>query len=188
MARIACLGWGSLVWDPRELPLQREWFADGPFVQVEFVRQSKDGRITLVLEASALPVRSLWTVMEGTDLTFARDALRKREGLPQNCSEGIGAWSRCDSSPELISHLPEWAPSHEVEGVVWTALPPKFNGKERRVPTIEEVLEYLRGLTGNVRDLAERYIRRTPRQIDTRYRRRIEAVLQWTCRNSCSPS
>lgn len=74
MAIIACMGWGSLVWDPRELPIHRKWFEDGPFIRIEFVRQSSGGRITLVLEPSATPVRSLWAVMDTADIATAMEA------------------------------------------------------------------------------------------------------------------
>jgi len=158
MSRIACLGWGSLVWDPRELPIQRQWFADGPFIQVEFLRQSDDGRITLVLDASASVTRSLWAVMDTAALNEAKEALRKREGTLKR-NDHIKAWSMGEDPPDLLAKLPQWAESRGIDSVVWTALPPKFSEK-KCVPTVEQVVCYLSGLTGNARANAESYIRR----------------------------
>lgn len=182
MTVIACLGWGSLVWDPRELPIQRNWFEDGPLIQVEFARQSQDGRITLVLESTAPPVRSLWAVMDTTDIAAAREALRLRESIPSGSAHRVAAWSSDEPPPQMISDLPEWARARGIYGVVWTALPSKFDGAER-TPTEEEVIRYLGQLTGARRENAERYIRCTPKQIDTPYRRRIETALHWVPAN-----
>ena len=175
MPTIACLGWGSLVWDPRELPIQRKWFADGPFVKVEFLRQSKGNRITLVLDSNARPVRSLWAVMDAADLPGAKEALRSREGCN---AVDIGTWSRGSNEPPNIVELPQWANAHGFDAVVWTALSAKFgNGG---APTADQVVGYLRALSGAARDAAEAYVRRAPKQIDTSYRRKIEAELGWT--------
>ncbi len=182
MPIIACLGWGSLVWDARTLPIQRGWFDDGPFVKVDFLRQSDGGRITLVLDpsATATPTRSLWAIMDNMELENAKEALRMRESIPKNGAHNIGSWSRGAAAPALIVELPAWAEAHGIGSVVWTALPPKFQNQDGRVPTADEVVAYLRSLTGRVREDAERYIRRAPAQIDTPYRRKIEAALNWT--------
>ena len=179
MARIACLGWGSLIWEPRGLPVQGKWSEDGPLISVEFARQSLDGRITLVLVETDRLVPSLWAIMESVDLTSSIEALRCREGIPiKNIEKHVCRWSAGQPSPKLIPGLSEWADTNNVDHVVWTGLPPKFNGKEI-LPTAEKIVKYLEQLSGEQRDRAEQYIRRAPRQIDTMYRRIIESSLQW---------
>ena len=177
MTNIACLGWGSLIWDPRNLPIRRYWFDDGPLIPLEFARQSMDDRITLVISCDARPVRSLWALMDSDSLNDARKRLQRRERTTN--PEHIDDWSRGRLSPVSIPGLSEWAVARNVDSVIWTALPPRFNGEDDRQPRVEEVLGHLRALSGTKRDEAEKYIRRAPRQIDTAYRRRIEAELHW---------
>jgi hypothetical protein len=177
---IACLGWGSLVWYPDGLPIRRGWFNDGPMINVEYARQSDNGRITLVLSEGAAPVRSLWAIMECDDLSTAKDALRMREGM--RTAEKIGAMKAGEAEPALINGCSAWLASSGIDAVVWTAIAAKFNGTER-LPTEDEVVAYLESLRSPKRDLAETYVRNTPIQIDTNYRRTIEARLHWTPSN-----
>jgi hypothetical protein len=180
--RIACLAWGSLVWDTRQLPIRREWFKDGPFVSVEFTRQSEDGRITLVIDPRAEPVRVLWAHMLSSSLADAQKALRDREGITAtNWLPRIGSWRSGHPPPRDIPELPQWAEARDLDAVVWTALPPSFNG-ETRSPSLQEVIEYLRVLSDDKLARARDYIERAPQQINTAFRRRIEAALGWPCR------
>ena len=176
MTMIACIGWGSLIWDPRTLPIQSKWFQDGPLIPVEFVRESKDRRLTLVILQSAKPMRSLWAVMDDTNLVTAIGALCKRE---RTVTSNIGRWSTGEPAPKYIPDLPEWATSRGIEDVIWTALGPRFNDTAGKVPTVDDAVQYLRDLSGTLRDEAEKYIRHTPVQIDTQYRRRFEAEFGW---------
>ena len=178
MTNIACLGWGSLIWCRKKLPIRRHWFEDGPLIPLEFARQSEDDRITLVITLAARPVRSLWALMDSDSLDEAKEQLQRREG--PTIPEYIGDWSRGQLSPVSIPGLSEWALARNIDSVVWTALPPKFKGENNRQPGVEDVLQHLRALSETKQDAAEKYIRRAPRQIDTDYRRRIEAELEWS--------
>lgn len=181
-SKIGCLAWGSLVWDPRQLPLQGQWFNDGPLVRVEFARQSDDDRVTLVIVPIAQPVRVLWAHLACRDLEAARRALRERECITaRNWRSRIGSWTRAEPSPEHMPDLPKWAEAHNLDAIVWTALTPRFRG-ESRSPSADELLEYLRELSGTTLAGAREYVERAPRQIDTEYRRRMEAALGWTRR------
>lgn len=178
---IACLGWGSLVWDARDLPIRREWFRDGPFVQVEFARVSMDGRLTLVIDPRAHPVRVLWAQMTSESLRSAREALGVREGIKDGGqSKSIGVWERGEADPLTIPNLAVWATAHQLDAVIWTALKPRRSREDDLPPTEEQVIDYLKTLRGPACDSARKYVQRAPRQVDTDFRRAIETRLGWT--------
>jgi len=148
-------------------------------ISVEFARQSSNGRLTLVIEPNAKPVRSLWAVMDNMELEAAVEVLRSREGIPKSAKNKIGRWSIGDESSSDIPDLPEWVRSRGIESVIWTALGPKFNNNDGEAPSVEQAVQYIRNLSGSARDEAEKYVRHAPPQIDTDYRRRFEAELGW---------
>jgi hypothetical protein len=173
--RISCLGWGSLIWKPEDLPVGK-WLSDGPHIPIEFARQSADGRMTLVIAEDGGPVRVLWAPLDVKTIDEARKALAHREGCQLNA---IGYWSPLvKPNSKSSATIASWALTKGLDGVVWTALKPKF-GDEYRMPSAGEVIGYLTGLSGIPMEKAKEYVRRAPVQIKTPYRARIEDELGW---------
>jgi len=181
MGAFICLGWGSLIWCQKTLPVSGAWQADGPDLPLEFARESRDRRITLVICEGAPTVTTLWARLNVSSLDAAKQALASREGVTAgNVKYSIGAWSPAGATDHHGAvTIGEWASGRDIAGVVWTALKPKI-GNDYRVPTQEEVTSHLRGLQGLERDVAEEYVRLAPRQIVTPYRVAIEGTLGWT--------
>ena len=179
---IACLGWGSLIWSPRGLPVKSGWFEDGPLLPIEFARESRDRRITLVLTPDAALVRSLWTIMSDPNLEAARESLRLREGIgPRSASKHIGWCDPVKHSDGLFANdIASWTKRQELGGAVWTALPPGFQNTPSEVPTAAEIVAHLRDLDAAPRRVVEEYVRRAPLQIDTEHRRTLEIEFGWT--------
>ena len=168
-----------MVWDPRGLPIRGIWNNDGPLLPIEFCRQSDDGRLTLIICPKAWKVRTFWSLLALNRLEDAVRALQERENIPnKNKEKHIGTWTPQKQTDNDI--INKWATHLTLDAVVWTNLPSKFNGKSEKCPTENEAIRYLRDLQYNRRKDAELYIRMTPRQIDTKYRRKIEAELGWT--------
>jgi hypothetical protein len=95
-------------------------------------------------------------------------------------SASIGSWAQnSEATDEFNRLLGDWAERMNLDAVIWTALSPRVEG-ETRIPSVEEVISHLSGLSYEKRKHAETYIRMAPRQTDTDYRRKIEAVLHWS--------
>jgi hypothetical protein len=174
---IVLLGWGSLVWNPRDIGriLDGEWQADGPLLPIEYCRQSQDGRLTLVVHDAALPVQVLWSRARTKDIDEAIRLLAARE----RCSiQRINSLMRDSTSVDPFG-LREWVHKVGVDALIWTGLPPRFGERNLTAPTLPQAIDYLRSLEGVPREKAEEYVRRTPAQIRTKYRIAIEEQLAW---------
>ena len=167
--KIACIGWGSLIWEPRDLPIIGDWHSNGPSLPVEFARQSSADHITLVIVESDHRVPTLWAELNVETVAQAVEALRVREGVPYESS--IGRWPN-DTQKEYLSSdaIAEWATANGVQAVVWTALLPGMKGNRGSIPTLDELTVHLAKLEGSDLSKAKIYIANAPSQIATPYR------------------
>lgn len=179
---IVCLGWGSLLWRPKALPIEGDWHTDGPLLPIEFTRVSSGGRLTLVITegASLLPV--LWSRLAVASLKEGIDALARREGVkPPNISRSIGVWSVARPSRHAeAASIGGWAKEQGIGAAIWTALKPGFRESRGNPLSCDQALTHLRSLNGRRRACAEHYVRGAPAQIRTSYRAAIEREFGWT--------
>jgi hypothetical protein len=179
--RIACLGWGSLLWKPGALPLASGWQAGGPPLPLEFARVSDGGELAIVLCEGAPDAPTWWAELDLDDLDRARELLREREQIDPRWAGLVGSLPAEDGDGgPWHARIAAWTEERGIDGVVWTALPPKSPGGASTMPTADEAIAYLRGLQGERAEHAERYVRQVPADIRTPYRRVIEERLGWT--------
>lgn len=189
--RIGCLAWGSLVWDPRTLPMAGEFRDDGPRLPIEFSRVSQDGRVTLVIDPMAREIQTLWVPLAARNLNQAVAELGIREKIaPAMRAQWVGRLSVHDPAPApggngetLREAIRVWLEGQALDAVVWTALPSRGPAGETKRPQFDHLLEHLKSLDEAARARAEEYIRRTPGTVQTAYRSRFEEVLGWVPAN-----
>lgn len=184
--KIAILGWGSLLWQPKDLQFDKEigWSENGPMLPIEFARISKDGRLTLVITKDVKEVKTYFAISNYETVEEAVLNLAVREGCGR---EQIGSY---DKSKDTFSkkvffdkNILEWIKNTDIDVVIWTNLGEKWDFKNDDGEVIKivpnERVDYLKKLKNHKRALAEEYIRRAPTQIETHYRSLIEKELNW---------
>lgn len=186
--KIAILGWGSLVWAPRNLEIdkrigQNGWFDDGPMLPIEFARISSGPRLTLVIRPESEVVQTLFAISSNDNLHQAILNLSKRERCNK---ENIGYFDRTENSfsnPnfQFIRNIIDWIEvKNEIEAVIWTDLPENFQEKTGKSFNEENTISYLTNLQTKEKIGAEEYIRKAPSVISTPIRKAFEEKLGWT--------
>jgi len=181
--RIAILGWGSLIWDPRELQIKDQWQTDGPLLPIELARISDNGRLTVVLHRGVSLVQTLWAISAYENLNQTKENLAARENTNM---EKIGYvsipdnQSNCQTVPEICDTIRQWLTDKGLDAVIWTDLASNFEKKTGMEYSEDNVIAYLRSLAGESLEKAEEYVRRIPSQVKTKIRKRIERELGWT--------
>lgn len=175
--KIACIGWGSLIWRPERLKIQNHWYEDDPILPIEFTRISSDNRVTLIIDKEANPVRTLWTLMTCNDLDESKKSLFEREGVKNEFL--IHSVNQNDKvTDEIQIVIQNWLKEKNIDSAIWTGF--SFSVKtENERPSIEKIISHLNKIEHRENQLAEEYIRKAPRQIDTEYRREIEKEFGW---------
>lgn len=186
--KIAILGWGSLIWQPKDLKFDENigWKENGSVLPIEFARISKDGRLTLVITPNGTEVPTLYSVSSFDSLDLAVLNLAVREGSGRM---SIGSYNKSKDEFSPIDFLfkeniKNWIQTTDFDAVIWTNLPENWEIRNEEKVVIKTIdpnnrIEYLQNLKGYQSALAEEYIRNTPKQIATSYRKQIIETLRW---------
>ena len=174
--RIAILGWGSLVWDRRDLSIRGRFKTGGPRLPLEFSRKSSDGRLTLIIDEShgipSVPMR--YAISRFQHLEDAICDLQHREGTG---SKNIGFMStgggeqRPPNSKVAKKAIADWLKGNQktIDAVIWTDLGPNENFSF----SPEAAERYLKSLRGVCREKALEYLVRAPKEVKTPLRNQM---------------
>jgi hypothetical protein len=180
--RIAILGWGSLIWDQRDLPISGDWQRGGPVLPIEFSRISRSGEragcLTLVIdEPHGANVPTRFALSPRTNLDDAIADLRTREGTS---SDRIGYVNLVRNTereyarqqhPHACDTIKAWAQAQGLDAMVWTALPSNFAEVAQRPFSVEAAIQHLKALAEPAKSRALEYLRRAPEEVVTPLRK-----------------
>lgn len=176
--KIAILGWGALIWDPRGLDVRGRWRPNGPELPIEFSRVSRDGRLTLVVdETNGERLHCLYAVSSFDRFEDAVENLSEREGTRKRFIGFVVAGGERDEADYSgpVGAVWSWAQGKGFDAAVWTALPPNFVDRTGQEFSVGAAVSYLMRLREPTLSKAREYVSRAPEQIMTPVRRELIA-------------
>lgn len=180
---IAILSWGSLIWKPQDLPLDGAWKQGGPLLPLEFSRVRTARPLTLVLDpvhGVNCPTQFAWSAR--TRLEQVIDDIQQRENAsPQevgyvDLEQNLSSIQAYPQQINVDRAVRQWCQAQQVLTAVWTAIPPNFAEELGIEFSVEAALQYFEQLSQSEQDSVLEYIKNTPTEITTPFRRRVESV------------
>ena len=175
--KIGIIGWGSLIWDQRELKTKGDWLKNGPVIPIEFCRLSTDGRITLVINQDFKPVPTLIIESLFETLDEAINDLALREGT--ETIKNIGHYTYTSGSFHSIRNafVKEILQQYKTDfdALIWSDFGVSFKDKGLGALSVENVIKHIESLDQNMKEKAIEYIIKTPNQVQTTFRPFLEA-------------
>jgi len=179
--KIAILSWGSLIKTgiTRGLNIRGEFLTGGPMLPIEFSRISQSGErtgcLTVVIdEKNGVHVPTQYAVSAHQHLDWALSNLRFVESITLKYSVGYvnlisgteRGWAR-ENQPYSVDLIKSWAQRNHFDAVIWTGLLSNFE-KVTQIPfTVQSAVNYIDGLSPQLKDKALDYIKNVPIEIIT---------------------
>lgn len=185
MARIAVIGWGSLIWDLDDLAekVTGAWaLGAGPALPLEFSRISAKRlrALAVVIDpAHGAVARSAVIASARADLATAAADLAARERAPVERIGFVGPSGARSSVPGVAERVDAWRRTAGWDGAVWTDLPPNFAAEAGAPFSVAAGIAHLKTLSGAPLVEAKRYVARAPAETDTPLRRALDADPWW---------
>ncbi len=176
--KIAILGWGSLLWDPRaEFDVfHASWFADGPKLPLEFsgVSKTRLGALTLVIdEQFGRPCLCQYALSTHKSANEAIADLARRENTNNDWIGHYFLASGASGKPKLHQTIKIWAAQKGFDAIIWTGHPNRFKENTGVEFSVASAKNYLQALPTAGRQKALEYISRAPALVDTPLRRAL---------------
>ena len=179
--KTAVVGWGSLIWDPRELSVAIDFSLSGPILPIEFCRVSgidkPPRRLTLVIDDD-IGVRCQTYVALSTfdDLEAAKENLRVRErladvnGIGFAVKGGASSVRAMERHPKAVTAIEAWLAASDFDAVIWTALANNFADRAGEAFSVDAAIRFLEALPEVELREALKYIRKAPEPVKTSVR------------------